>query len=100
MATEQRIVGLILALVLILLVLALLHRRNLQKISQQIADLPPSPEGTERILQAVEGARMQISSTGDELRAQNRSIKERVQWLIGRLDDLINTIARFVRGVS
>jgi hypothetical protein len=88
-----------LGIVLILLVFAVLHRRHLERISRQISELPPSPEGTERILSAIEGARMQISSTGDELRGQNRTLKERVQWLIGRVDALISTIAKFVRGV-
>lgn len=113
MAAEQRILeitGLTFGAVLILLVFAVLHRRHLNRITRQIAELPPNPEGTERILgavdhskdqvlEAVEGARMQISSTGDELRGQTGLIKERVQWLIGRIDALIATIAKFIKGV-
>jgi hypothetical protein len=81
-----------LGIVLILLVFAVLHRRHLNRISRQISQLPPNPEGTERILDAIEGARMQISSTGDELRAQGRTLRDRI-------DALIATIAKFVRGV-
>jgi Na+-transporting methylmalonyl-CoA/oxaloacetate decarboxylase gamma subunit len=92
-----------LGVVLLLLVFAVMHRRHLGNLSRQISDLPPSPEGTERIiarvdeksdevLDAVEGARMQISSTGDELRAQGRTLRDRI-------DALISTIAKFVRGV-
>jgi predicted PurR-regulated permease PerM len=95
----MRVCAITLGVVLILLVLAVLHRVHLQKISRQISDLPPNPEGTERILDAIEGARLQISSTGDELRGQTRTVKERVNWLIGRVDALIATIANFVRGV-
>jgi hypothetical protein len=68
------------------------HKRHLNRISQQIADLPPAPEGTERILTAIEGARMQISSTGDELRGQHGIIKERIQWLIKVIDVLTDRL--------
>ena len=88
------LVLLILLIALVLLVLAFLHRRHLHRISRQIADLPPAPEGTERILTAIEGARMQISSTGDELRGQNRTIKDRINWLIGQYDRLIALLVR------
>jgi hypothetical protein len=81
-----------LGIALILLVFAVLHRRHLNRISRQISQLPPNPEGTDRILDAIEGARMQISSTGDELRAQGRTLRDRI-------DALIATIAKFVRGV-
>jgi hypothetical protein len=81
-----------LGIVLILLVFAVAHRLHLNRISRQISELPPNPEGTDRILDAIEGARMQISSTGDELRAEGRTLRDRI-------DALIATIAKFVRGV-
>ncbi len=79
-----------------LLVFAILHRRHLDRISQAIADLPPAPEGTARILQAIEGARMQISSTGDELRGQHVIIKERTNWLIHQYDRLIAMLKKVI----
>lgn len=40
-------------------------------------------------LEAVEGARRQLSVANDELRGQSRVIKDRVSWLILELDKLI-----------
>lgn len=45
-------------------------------------------DDTVRMLEAIEGARCQVSSTGDELRGQITIIKERVNWLIRELDAL------------
>lgn len=82
-------VGLILFLSLVILVVIMIHRRSTleehERLSRQISELPPSPEGTERILEAVEGARMQISSTGDELRAESRNNRSLYERLIAAL---------------
>lgn len=43
----------------------------------------------EASLEAVEGARRQLSVANDELRGQSRMIKDRVNWLILELDKLI-----------
>lgn len=53
----------------------------LRKLRQAVDD-------TEGMLTAIEGARMQLSSTGDELRGQVTTIRERVRWLIQELDKL------------
>lgn len=74
--------------------------RRLDKLRQQIAELPTAPEGTERILTAIEGARMQISSTGDELRGQTSIVKERVAWLIARVDALIDRLTQFIKEIA
>jgi hypothetical protein len=39
-------------------------------------------------LDAIEGARMQLSRAEDEIRGQSTSIKDRVSWLIRELDRL------------
>jgi hypothetical protein len=52
---------------------------------------------TEGMLTAVEGARRQISTTGDELRGQVAIIKERVNWLIRELDLLRKQIGKSTR---
>lgn len=51
-------------------------------------------DDTEKMLEAIEGARRQISSTGDELRAQVTIIKERVNWLIREMDLIRAKIGR------
>jgi hypothetical protein len=54
-------------------------------------------DDTEGLLKAVEGARMQISSTADELRGQTSILKERVAWLIRELDTLRKHLGRSTR---
>lgn len=39
-------------------------------------------------LEAIEGARQQLSVANDELRGQQTTIKDRVMWLIRELDRL------------
>lgn len=51
-------------------------------------------EDTVGMLTAIEGARLQFSSTADELRGQVTIIKERVNWLIRELDGLRKQIVR------
>lgn len=41
---------------------------------------------TERTLNAIEGARMQLSSAQDEIRGQTTVVKERIAWAIKELD--------------
>jgi hypothetical protein len=43
---------------------------------------------TEKLLQAIEGARMQFSSAADELRYITTATRERLRWLIAELDKL------------
>ena len=43
---------------------------------------------TKASLEAIEGARQQLSAAQDELRGQTTTIKERVAWLIRELDRL------------
>ncbi len=52
---------------------------------------------TQGLLTAMEGARQQISATGDELRGQATIIKERVNWLIRELDQLRKQIGKTTR---
>ena len=87
-------------LLVLSIVLHIWQLQRLDRMSAQIRDLPPSPEGTEKILTAIEGARMQISSTGDELRGQTSIIKERVQWLIARVDALIDRLTQFIKEIA
>ena len=42
----------------------------------------------QRSMDAIDGARMQLSRAEDELRGQSTSVKDRVAWLIRELDVL------------
>lgn len=92
----------LLGLLILAVVVIFRHENNRHhaKLQRQITqgEIVPA-DGTERVLHAIEGVRQQVSSTGDELRGQHRSTKERVQWLISRVDELINVIAKFVKGI-
>jgi hypothetical protein len=54
-------------------------------------------DDTQGMLTAIEGARQQMSMTGDELRGQATIIKERVNWLIRELDALRKQIGKVTR---
>lgn len=43
---------------------------------------------TKTSLEAIEGARQQLSAAQDEIRGQTTTIKDRVTWLIRELDRL------------
>ena len=54
-------------------------------------------DDTEAMLIAIEGARRQVSSTGDELRGQITILKERVNWLIRELDSIRKQFGKATR---
>lgn len=76
---------------------AILHWRKLHHVDQKIANMPGAMESTQAILDSVEGARIHIDSTGDELRGQHSKILARIQWCIGRIDGLSDSIKDFLK---
>jgi uncharacterized coiled-coil DUF342 family protein len=61
---------------------------------EAVQKLRSAVDDTEGMLKGIEGARMQLSSTADELRGQVTTIRERVRWLIQELDKVRAQIGR------
>jgi len=112
------IVCVILLISIAILTLIIAHRRDSriahEKLSKQIAELPPNPEGTERIIDLVkeqqeltrahvsntvgaiqhdtETTKTRVTDLADEMRGQLTAIKERIQWLIKTFDVLVDRL--------
>lgn len=77
---------------LLLLIIAGLawYKRRMDKLHDHIGGVPQGDIA--EILKAVEGTRMQISSTGDELRGQMSIVKQRTHWVFEQLDKLVRLL--------
>lgn len=59
-----------------------------QKLIDKAKRLGVDVRDTEQLVQRLEGARNQLSSALDELRMLTTVTRERIVWLIGKMDEL------------
>jgi len=101
--TYSLIILVVLLVVLVLvLVLVIRHegRAQHEKLAKQIAELPPSPEGTERIIGVVESqqemTRQHVSSTIGSIAHETEMNKGLLHKLIGMYHDLVSALTKIV----
>jgi hypothetical protein len=92
----------ILALIILVLMLVLRYENTMQhqQIAKKIAELPPHPEGTERIIQVVETqqemTRQHVSNTMGSLAHETEMNKGLLHTLLGLYKDLVAVLTRVV----
>lgn len=64
-----------------------------RKLMDRAREMGLQVEDTQKLLEAIEGARQQLSVASDEMRMTTTVIRERLAWLIGEMDKLRAQIA-------
>jgi predicted PurR-regulated permease PerM len=98
------LVVLVAFLVLLVLVLVIVvrheNRSQHERLAKQIAELPPSPEGTERIMGVVESqqemTRQHISNTFGSVAHETEMNKGLLHKLIGLYQNLVTALTHIV----
>lgn len=93
MSFEIVLIVAILIGVIAILVTLRTHGERLIRLRESIQRIPPSPEGTERILE-------QMRLDQEENRKQATAIRSRVVWLTGAYDALAFKVAELQRAIK
>jgi cell division protein FtsN len=92
----------LLALIILILVIVIRYENSTrhEKLSKQIAELPPSPEGTERIIGVVEDqqemTRQHVSNTLGSIAHETEMNKGLLHKVIGLYHNLVAALTHIV----